>query len=116
MKLLIVSTSVAPFQSGKAGGVVDTIRYLVRALLNDFNITLLVPSGSVVDLPVNVIECEGVCSPPAQLEDVLTYHSESIIYSYRAYIMDNVDQYDKILNFSFDLPIFLSPIHICITM
>ncbi len=106
MKLLFIATSVAHFHSGKSGGVNDTIRNLTSELSTDHSITILVPQGSIVNVPATVIECKGSLSPPAQNYSEINYSDDSLVHHYINYLSNHVSNYDKVINFSFDLPLF----------
>ena len=106
MKLLLISSSVSSLQSGKSGGVGQTLRYLVNELIHSYSISILASNDSTSDLGVDIIKCNGDYSSPAQHTDLCVYSSKSLIHSYTSYLSNYSHHYDYIVNFSFDLPLF----------
>jgi UDP-glucose:tetrahydrobiopterin glucosyltransferase len=112
LKLLFISTSVAPLGTGIGGGVELTIKNLAGELINrGYQLDILAPEGSVLS-DLELIQIEGNLQPKAQHSlrtDLPASPDYSVLSNMCTYAKQHQSQYDLIINFSYDwLPIYLT--------
>jgi UDP-glucose:tetrahydrobiopterin glucosyltransferase len=113
LKILLISTSVAPLGSGIGGGVELTILNLSNELKKrGYHTDVLAPAGSVLE-GHSIIRIEGNLQPKAQYQsrtDIPASPDNSVLSNMCNYASQNQSQYDLIVNFSYDwLPLYLTP-------
>jgi len=111
-RLLFVSTSVGPLQSGVTGGVKNAIITAYKALSTHYDIQIIAPKDSnLPNIPVTCIP--GNLQPSIQLKkQKSTYeiHPNSFLENAWQYARENQSQFEFIINFANDwLPYFLTP-------
>jgi UDP-glucose:tetrahydrobiopterin glucosyltransferase len=113
LKILFISTSVAPLGSGIGGGVELTICNLANVLMKRrYQIDVLAPEGSVMQ-NLNIIQITGNLQPKAQFQSrtgLPASPDNSVLSNMCDYARQHQANYDLILNFSYDwLPLYLTP-------
>ncbi|MEX0993945.1 MAG: glycosyltransferase family 4 protein [Balneolaceae bacterium] len=112
MRMLILSTPVAPLGSGIGGGVELTIHNLAYILQQRrHHVEILAPKGSW--LPVSsVIQIQGELQPRAQHQnrnEKTDTPSNSVLTNMCTYAKKHQHRYDLILSFAYDwLPLYLT--------
>lgn len=113
IRLLILSTPVAPLGSGIGGGVELTIQNLSQILQQrNHHVEILAPEGSV--LPGNHVTCiSGKLQPRAQHNlrqtDTTDTPPNSVLTNMCTYAKNHQKDYDLILSFAYDwLPVYLT--------
>lgn len=117
LKLLLLSTPVAPLGSGLGGGVEPTVTNLARILTQfGHKVTIATPAGDSVDaldLPttIQIIQISGALQPVAQsFARTETVAVGEVLANAWAYAQQSQARYDVLVNFAYDwLPFFLTP-------
>ncbi len=112
LRLLFISTAVAPLGSGIGGGVELTLFNLTRELKKrGCSVEVAAPQGSVID-GINITQLPGKLQPKAQKwhrNDQPEQPEDSVLTQMCNYARSNQYQYDLIVNFSYDwLPVYLT--------
>jgi UDP-glucose:tetrahydrobiopterin glucosyltransferase len=113
LRLLFLSTPVGPLGSGQGGGVEQMVPNLATVLQQwGYRVTIVAPEGSVVD-GVAVVQVAGALQPAAhhQPRDAgVTLPGQSVLANMWHYAWHARDQYDLIVNFTYDwLSFYLTP-------
>lgn len=112
LKLLFISTAVAPLGSGIGGGVELTIRNITKNLnRQDIVPDIVAPEGSLLE-GSNLVELSGSLQPKIQLysrsENPAT-PGDAVLTKMCEHAFKYQHRYDLIINFSYDwLPIYLT--------
>lgn len=114
LRLLILSTPVAPLGSGLGGGMELTVTNLVQVLQQrGHRITVLAPEGSQLSLAQDLVTLPGQCQPTAhtaEAGDAIVQPEPSVLAAMWAYARDRQAAYDLILQMAYDwLPFYLTP-------
>ncbi|MEL7052019.1 MAG: glycosyltransferase [Cyanobacteria bacterium J06588_5] len=122
IKLLLLSTPVAPLGSGLGGGVELTVANLARVLVQfGHQLTIVTPEGAqlgslgLLTLPIEIIQVSGTLQTAAQSTSRATGRNapvtvSEVLASAWTYARCNQARYDLIVNFAYDwLPFYLTP-------
>lgn len=115
LKILLLSTPVAPLGTGIAGGVKLTLYNLVQEMQRRGHfLKIVAPCGSVLgDFPIQ--EIPGQCQIPAQnlgRDTPIEMPKDSVLANMWDYTRTIELEYDLIVNFAFDwLPFYLTPFY-----
>lgn len=106
IKLLVISTPVAPIGSGHGGGVETILINLLPLLANrGFDISVLAPSGSKKIENVKLIKFFGDLTKSAVVSDrneKIIIQKNGVIENMWKYALNKENQFDLILSFSYD--------------
>lgn len=113
LKLLLVSTPVGPLGSGWGGGLELTVLNFAKVLRQrGHDLTIIATEHSRLE-SFSVVEIPGTLQISAQTlnrHDPVSMPDNSVLVNFWNYVQKVADQYDLILNFSYDwLPLFLTP-------
>ena len=113
LRLLFLSTPVGPLGSGQGGGVEQLVPNLARILQRwGHRVTIVAPQGSVVE-GVTVVTASGNLQPPAHhqgRQTAVLLPGRSVLAQMWDYAWQTRDQYDLIVNFTYDwLSFYLTP-------
>ncbi len=113
LRILFLSTPVGPLGSGQGGGVEQLVPNLARILQRwGHSVTIVAPQGSVVE-GVTVVTAPGDLQPPAHHQERQTavlLPGRSVLAHMWGYAWQTRDQYDLIVNFTYDwLSFYLTP-------
>lgn len=113
VKILILSTPVAPIGSGVGGGVELTICNLAEILQKrGYQIEIAAPKGSRLEGTI-VTQIPGELQPKAQnltRDDVLESPAHSVLSNMCSYAKEKEHAFQLILSFAYDwLPVYLTP-------
>jgi UDP-glucose:tetrahydrobiopterin glucosyltransferase len=113
LKLLLVSTPVGPLGSGWGGGLELTVLNFAKILRQrGHDLTIIATEHSRLE-SFSLVEIPGTLQISAQTlnrHDPVSMPDNSVLVNFWNYVQKVADQYDLILNFSYDwLPLFLTP-------
>ncbi|MEB3884210.1 glycosyltransferase family 4 protein [Lyngbya sp. CCY1209] len=113
LKLLFMSTPVAPLGSGFGGGVELTLLNITKALQDrSHEVEVVAPLGSELD-SISIVEIPGEWQPIAQNQGrnlPIILPENSVLANIWEYGRSVQHQYDAIVNFAYDwLPFYLTP-------
>ncbi len=113
LKLLLVSTPVGPLGSGWGGGLELTVLNFAKILRQrGHDLTIIATEHSRLE-SFSLVEIAGTLQISAQTlnrHDPVSMPDNSVLVNFWNYVQKVADQYDLILNFSYDwLPLFLTP-------
>ncbi|HEY9851889.1 MAG TPA: glycosyltransferase family 4 protein [Leptolyngbyaceae cyanobacterium] len=117
LKLLFLSTPVAPLGKGLGGGVELTLQNIAQELIRrGHTVRVVAPQGSAIaNLPI--VEIEGELQASAQIQERNTPVSipvNSVLANMWDYARRVQADYDLIVNFAYDwLPFYLTPFFEC---
>jgi UDP-glucose:tetrahydrobiopterin glucosyltransferase len=114
LKLLFLSTAVAPLGSGLGGGVELTLRNIAKSLSQrGYTIDIVAPKGSAVTgISVKEIDGDLHTNPPIhERHNPVIMPPNSVLGNMWEYAWNHQGDYDIIVNFAYDwLPFYLTPL------